>query len=161
MIKYKRNIIGNGYYSLNVFECPKDIILFAANAGSNHVTIENYLHYCNFDSVGLFIKEGDIKITPKILKYDIDFKISRAEFIALIKIWDRQGCYAIFHEKEMVKFKATNLEDLARYKALDNFDWTLELAIPSSASDGWAQITSPKKSLIDEIEQKIKTYINE
>lgn len=95
-------------------------------------------------------------IHPLTLRYDIDFRLTRDEFIALLAIWNVKGCYAVFHEDSTIPFKITSLAETARYKALDNFKWTIELAVPDSASDGWSKITSPNASLIDRIESLLK-----
>jgi hypothetical protein len=93
-----------------------------------------------------------------VTRFDIDFSISKNEFIQFIDVWDEQGCYAVFHEAASLKFKATDLAVGPRYRALDNFGWTLELSIPGSASDGWGQIASPNKQNIDKIEDQLKNF---
>ncbi len=104
------------------------------------------------------LKIGDVKVLPTILKYEVDFMVTREQFIDLSVFWDKQGCYAIFHDSDTLRFKATDLDEKVRYKVLDNFGWTLELAIPGSASSGWGQITSPSSTLIDQIENQIRNY---
>jgi hypothetical protein len=80
----------------------------------------------------------------------------KTAFISLEHLWDSQGCYAVFHEAPEVKFRMSDLDENRRYRALDNFKWNLELAIPDSASDGWGRITSPNKAIIDTIERQLQ-----
>lgn len=156
MIEYKRITISDQYFAVQIFECPLDVILFAAGLGSENVTIENHSHFKNPNSLTINIKHDTLTIQPKLNYFFVDFQISKSEFLILKDMWDTQGCYAIFHESERLKFKATDLSEHSRYKALDNFKWTLEIGIPDSASDGWGQIVSPNLHIIDEIEQYIK-----
>ena len=156
MTQFRRTLIHNKYHSLDIFECPSDIIQLCAEIGSSYVTIENYTHFRKEESVQLAINAENVSIHPLALRYDIDFRLTRDEFIALLAIWNVKGCYAVFHEDSNIPFKITSLAETARYKALDNFTWTIELAAPDSASDGWSKITSPNASLIDRIETLLK-----
>ena len=156
MIEYKRSTILDKYFLINVFECPIDILIFAAKLGLSNVTIENFRHNRNPNSLMLHIKTNNLTIEPKLKQFLTDFQITNLEFNDLKDIWDTQGCYAVFHESNELKFKATDLNEFSRYKALDNFKWNLEIAIPDSASDGWGQIASPDRNLIDKIEIHIQ-----
>ena len=144
------------YFLINVFECPIDIVIFAAKLGLSNVTIENFRQNRNPNSLTLHIKTNNLTIEPKLKQFLTDFQITNLEFNDLKDIWDTQGCYAVFHESDELKFKATDLNEFSRYKALDNFKWNLEIAIPDSASDGWGQIASPDRNLIDKIEIHIQ-----
>ncbi len=152
METFKRTCIKDKYHQIEIFECPTELILFAADLGSENVTVENYNHNGNKDILSLQINNGDKLIKPKLKRYNIDFQITKQDFKNLASVWHSNGCYAIFHDSNELKFKATDIEDNSRYKILDNFNWTLEIAIPGSASDGWGAITSPYKSTIDSIE---------
>ncbi|PZV78665.1 hypothetical protein CLV31_11694 [Algoriphagus aquaeductus] len=44
----------------------------------------------------------------------------------------------------------------AKYRALDNFGWNLEIAMPDGTSGEWTQIVSPDSELIDQIERLIQ-----
>lgn len=156
MIEYKRTTILGKYFSIQLFECPIEIVLFAATFGSKNVTIENYRHYRNPNSMSVLMKQGNLTIVPRLKQFLADFQISNAEFVALKNTWDTQGCYAVFHESDNIKFKAIDLNEHARYKALDHFKWTLEIFIPDSASDGWGRIVSPDQYIIDQIESYIQ-----
>ena len=154
MIEYKRTTISDKYFAIQIFECPVSIIMFAATLGTNNVTIENYR---NPISLSVIINNNNLRIEPILKQFLADFQISKSDFLSLKEIWDTQGCYAVFHDSHEIKFRLTDLSELPRYKALDNFKWTLEIAIPDSASDGWGQITSPDQSIIDKIEIQIQT----
>jgi hypothetical protein len=158
MESYKRRDLNGRYYQLEIFECHKEIILLAAQLGSENVTIENFSHYGRDHAAFRFeILSGNLSLTPLLKKFDIDMAISRIDFLKFIDVWDEQGCYAVFHDIAPLKFKATDLPESQRYQALQNFDWTVEVAVPGSASDGWAKITSPNRQIIDKIEQELNT----
>ena len=153
-IEYQRKLISNKYYQLEIHNIPTELIKYAAVKGYNLVTIENFSHYYFPELAKLTLDTGSVLIRPTLKTFNFDFQLSNTEFLNLVDVWNKQGCYAIFHNKP-IKFKATDLLDAARYRALDNFDWNLEIAVPSGASDGLGQITSPDKTLIDKIEQEI------
>lgn len=155
MIEYKRIKILDKYFAIQIFECPIDVIMLAASLASKNVIIENYKHYRKPNSLTILIKDGNLTIEPRLKQLLADFQISNSDFISLKNIWDTQGCYAVFHDSDDIKFKVTELNEFSRYKALDNFKWTLEIAIPDSASDGWGQIVSPDQNIIDKIESHI------
>jgi len=156
MTHYRRTLIQNKYHSLDIFECPNEIILLCAELGSSFVTIENYTHFRKEGSLNITLISRNISVNPIALRYDFDFLLTRDEFVALHPIWNANGCYALFHEESNIPFKISSLTEAARYNALNNFMWTLELAVPDSASDGWSRITSPKASLIESIESLLK-----
>jgi hypothetical protein len=160
MVEYKRKNISDKYFAIQIFECPIDIVILAATLGGKNVTIENYSHNRNLSSVSISIRNNNLTITPSLKCFLADFQITKADFILLEEIWDKQGCYAIFHDNDEIKFKATDLNEYSRYNALDNSKWTLEISIPDAASDGWGQITSPQRTIIDEIERHIKNNYN-
>jgi hypothetical protein len=153
-VNYKRSLIKNKYHALEVHNISIELIVFAARLGFNCVTVENFSHYYFPKITNLTLENGNQLINPKLKQFTFDLEISKNEFLSLKEVWNKQGCFAIFHNKP-IKFKVTDLDSAARYKALDNFDWNLELAVPSGASDGCGQITSPDKLIIDELEQKI------
>jgi hypothetical protein len=159
MEKYRRRDLNDRYYLLEVFECPKEIILFAAQLGSENVTIENFTHHGRHRAEFQFgINSKGLSLSPTLKAFNVDFSITKSEFLQIIDVWDEQGCYALFHETGCLKFKATDLPEGQRYQALENFGWTLEIAIPGSASDGWGQITSPNKQIIDKIDDQLKNF---
>ena len=147
------------YFLLEVFECPKEIILFAAQLGSENVTIENFSHHGRHRAEFQFeIRSKGLSVSPFLKAFYIDFSITNSEFLHFIDIWDEQGCYAVFHDIAPLRFKMTDLREEQRYRALENFGWTIEIAIPGSGSDGWGQITSPNKKLIEKIENQLKNF---
>ncbi|SHJ16632.1 hypothetical protein SAMN02745146_2499 [Hymenobacter daecheongensis DSM 21074] len=152
-----QNTIAGRYFTLEVFECPRETIRLAASLGFDNVTVENFTHYRNPESIQATVQSGPL-VKPLVLKsFRLDFTTTRADFLDLIDLWDSQGCYAVFHKSATLKFKATDLVPTARYRALDNFGWNLELAVPDSASDGRALITSPDPTIIDQIEAQLKS----
>ncbi|MCG2618017.1 hypothetical protein LZZ85_27185 [Terrimonas sp. NA20] len=159
MGSYKRRDLNDRYYQLEIFECPKEIILFAAGLGSDNVTIENFSHYGRKRADFRFeILTGELSLNPLLKKFDVDISITRIDFLRFIDVWDEQGCYAVFHDITPLKFKATDLPESQRYPALLNFGWTVEVAVPGAASDGWAKITSPNKKIIEQIEQELNIF---
>lgn len=157
-LDYHRKLIADRYHVIEILDCPIEIALFAADLSSDNVTIENVRNDNRQKDVTMILQVDNLKVSPTLLKYQADFLISKAQFIALGALWDKQGCYAVFHDLDTLKFKATDLDDKLRYAVLDKFGWTLELAIPGPASSGWGQITSPVSTLIDKIESRIKNY---
>ena len=159
MEKYRRRDLNGSYFLLEVFECPKEIILFAAQLGSDNVTIENFTHFGRHRAEFRFeIGFKGLSLSPSLKTFAIDFSITKSEFLQFFDVWDEQGCYAVFHDSSSLKFKATDLPENQRYRALENFGWTIEIAIPSSASDGWGQIASPNRHTIDKIEAQLLKF---
>ncbi|WP_216726598.1 hypothetical protein [Hymenobacter siberiensis] len=157
MVEYKRASILDKYFAIQIFECPIDIVMLAATLASNNVTIENYRHHRNPNSLKILINNNNLTIKPRLKHFLADFQINKADFISLKEIWDTQGCYAVFHDSDEIKFRTTDLNEFSRYRALDNFKWTLEIAIPDSASDSWGQMVSPHQNIIDKIESHIQS----
>jgi hypothetical protein len=148
--------IEDRYWGVEIFECPSTIMLAAVRLGFEYVTIENFRHYRNWKNVTIeLVSPQGERITPTVSRFDFDFQITKDEFLRMETLWNSQGCYAVFHREQPIKFKITHLEGIKRYRALDNFQWNLELAIPDSASDGWGRIVSPDKRLIDIVIQEI------
>ncbi len=154
--EYSRTILANKYHSLKIWECPIDIMMKAAELASENVTIENVSHYERQPEISMLFTMGDVRVQPTVTRFDVDLAMSKAEFLSLANYWDRNGCFAIFHERTPLKLKASNLEDLPRWRALDNFGWTLELSIPGPSSSGWGWISSPSSGLIDKLEEWLK-----
>jgi|GEM_PF-1881346 len=159
MEKYRRRDLNDQCFLLEVFECPKEVIQFAAQVGSENVTIENFTHYSRQRAEFDFgIRSNGLSLSPSLIRFDIDFTITKSEFLQFIEVWDEQGCYALFHDNTPLKVKATKLPENQRYRVLKNFGWTIEMSIPGSASDGWARLASPNKLTIDKIEEQLKGF---
>jgi hypothetical protein len=152
--EFKISQISTKYHAIRIHACPVEIIRFAAFAGCEYVSVENFTHFRNPDIASLTLQHGDYRISPHLSAFSLDFRISNPEFIALMGVWDRQGCYAVFHSAPALKFRASDLSSPARYHALDHFGWSLEIIMPDSASGDWTQCCSPDKSLIDRIAQR-------
>ncbi len=160
MIKYQRTILQDKYHVIEIFECPTELMMYAAGLGAENITVENYNQYGKESQAAFHINCENKIIMPKLSRYNVDFQISKSEFFDLTSLWHASGCYAVFcsNDKDM-PFKVSELSGVSRYSALDNFQWTLELAIPGSASDGWGHIASPDKNIIDKIEEQINNLI--
>ncbi len=78
-----------------------------------------------------------------------DVALRREDFLDLLPYWDRNGVYAVFSTRGPIKFRATELAADARYLALKNFDWSLELAIPDGSGGDWGHIAAPDPKTID------------
>ncbi len=92
--RYYRNDSGS-YYQLVIFECPLNVIEFAANFGNAQVTIENFIA-----SGSKIILEGlanMMLVEAEIKQSCIDFQVSRELFFNLLSLLDKNGCYAVFH----------------------------------------------------------------
>lgn len=160
MEKYRKKDSNNKYFLLEVFECPKEIILFAAQLGSEHVTIENFSNYGRQRAeFGFQVHSKGLSLTPSLKRFNLDFSITKTEFLQFIDVWEEQGFYAVFHKTAPLKFKATDLPEGQRYRALEHFGWTIEISIPGSASDGWGHIASPDKQIIEKIEEQLKNIL--
>jgi hypothetical protein len=156
MTPHRRYILSDRYYAIDVLECPIHIIMTAASMGAINVTIENFRNHRNPEAVSVTINYAAQMLHPPVKNLQMDFQLTKTAFISLEHLWDSQGCYAVFHEAPEVKFRMSDLDENRRYRALDNFKWNLELAIPDSASDGWGRITSPNKEIIDTIERQLQ-----
>ena len=99
MAKYKRRDLNGKYFLLEVFECPKKIILFSAQLASDNVTMENFTHFGRQRAEFRFqLHSNGLSLTPSLTSFDLDFSITKAEFLQFINVWDEQGCYALFHD---------------------------------------------------------------
>lgn len=156
-MEYKRSVIDDRYFTLEIFECPAAVMLWAAQLSSGQVTIENFTHY-GWNQVGFRfeIQAKNLSVTPALQRFDLVFTITKDEFLQLTDLWDQQGCYAVFHTAPSLKLKASDLPESQRYRVLDNFGWMLEMVIPGPASDGWGRFASPDRQLIDSIEEQLK-----
>lgn len=157
MEQFKRKVINDRYFMMEIFECPTGILLSAARLGSGQVTIENFTHY-GWQQVGFRfeIQSKSLSVIPALQRFDITFVITKDEFFQLADLWDQQGCYAVFHNAPLLKFKASDLPEPQRYRALDNFGWTLEMVIAGPASDGWSYLVSPHREILDRIEEELR-----
>lgn len=162
MEKFKRIIIDQRYHRIELLEYDINIITYAAGFGNNCVTIENFYHYGR--SLGEFefvLRYKDFSITRSLKRFDIDFELDKSEFLQLTDLWNQQGCNALFHQQPGLKFRAKELQESKRYRALENFEWNLEIIVPGSGSSGEAQITSTEKSIIDKIEEQLQLYFKQ
>jgi hypothetical protein len=68
-----------------------------------------------------------------------DTTLAASEFTALLPLWNRVGVYAVSGSRPLA-FRASDLAGAGRYRALANFDWQIELAIPGPAGPHWGSI---------------------
>jgi hypothetical protein len=153
MKNIKRGIIQNQFFFIEIHECPIEVILFAAESGARNVTIENYRNHRNPEAVKLQILANGNQIAPGLKNLQADFSITQSQFASLADIWNSQGVYAVFHEADVLKFRASDLDDASRYKALLNFQWNLEIAVPDGSSGDWTRIVSPQEHIINRVAQ--------
>nr|WP_287939902.1 hypothetical protein [Algoriphagus sp.] len=156
MIAYTRSTIFKNYFSLEIEDCPIDVLLHAASLGANQVTVINFRLPRDPNSLSIQINSGDRMVHPTLRSLVANLELEKADFLALKAIWDVQGCYALFHEKTPIKIRVTDLMEGEKYRALDNFGWNLEIAMPDGTSGEWTQIVSPDSELIDQIERLIQ-----
>jgi predicted amidohydrolase len=81
-----------------------------------------------------------------------DVTLSNAEFVKNHEFWNRNGVYAVFASQTPLGFRASELNGIARYRALENYDFTLEFGLAGPSSDGVSVIVSPEGSIIDQAE---------
>lgn len=162
MEKFDRTIIDHKYHRIVLFEYDIHVIAFAAGFGNQWVSVENFYHYGrSLGEYEFILRYKDLEIQQPLKRFDIDFEISKTQFLALTDIWNQQGCNAIFHHKPGLKFNTKDLPEQQRYRALENFEWNLEILVPGSGSSGEAQITSTEESIIDKIEERLQLYFNQ
>lgn len=156
MNKIEQKIINNQFHVLNIYRCELKVILYAANLGYENVTIENYRvsRNNNWDSLKIQLKK-DLSIENYLCRdISMDLCISKEKFLSLDKIWNTQGVYAIFSKISPIRFRCCELEDIARYNALKNFEWNLEIIAPDSSGGDWSTFTSSDKEIIESIKLK-------
>jgi hypothetical protein len=142
----------NGLHSLEIYQCPIEVLAALARAAAVDVTVENIrpIREWNkwFESKqSLF---PDAPSGRRLLRNaTFDAALKNEEFLALMPYWDRMGVYALFTERSPIAFQASSLEPPARYKALANFGFVLEFALGDGSGSEWSGIVSPRSELID------------
>lgn len=137
-----------------LYECPRSILELAIELARGVVTVENFRPV---EARGVWVEmemqlhPGDVLRTHTISAASFDVFMTKAEFSRHLELWDRRGVYAVFTERGPVKFRASELDPAARYRALRNFGWTLELAIPGPSGGEWGTISSPDRAILDPI----------
>ncbi len=136
---------------LHVFECPISLIRAAVELSEGDATVEN-LHpnrTAEWFPLEMQLFPGNDVARRTVRWASFDVALRREDFLDLLPYWDQNGVYAVFSTFGPIKFRATGLEADARYLALKNFDWSLELAIPGPSGGEWGHIASPDPKKID------------
>lgn len=152
MFELNRDCLQNKYHRLSVKYCPYQSILQAVKLGEEIVTVENYNADATNDTpkvMNFGLKDNPLfEINVRSLSCNFDTK--REYFLKMLEGLNEPGFYAVFHKKPL-KLTATTLDDIPRYRALDNFGWNLEISTPNNSIE-YAFFASPDKDLIDKIE---------
>ena len=150
-MKWRRST-HDGLHSLEIYDCRIDVLEAVARAAGVDVTVENVrpVREWNrwFESMQTIDPDRPAG-RHRVRNETFDVALTNAEFLELMRFWDRHGVYAVFTERSPIAFQASELEPPARYKALANFGFVLELAIPGSSGDGWGGIVTPRAEIAD------------
>ncbi|RYY95038.1 MAG: hypothetical protein EOO11_16660 [Chitinophagaceae bacterium] len=136
-------------WAIDIPDCPKELLLQVAAWGRGTVTVENLLHWGR--DLPLSLHLGHEGLRPGLLRYSLDLELPHADFLRWLPELEGGGLYAVWHDRAPLKVKATDLDGPARYRALRNFGWTLELSIAAPASDGVSRIAAPDRALIERV----------
>ena len=138
---------------LHIHDCPSELIRRASEAASGLVVVENLHPNLTTDWAEFTVQLSSSQPAGEytVRSYSLDVQLELPEFLRYMDLWDRNGLYAVFVSRP-VPFRASDLPDVERYRALDNFQWSLELAIPGPSGPDWGTISSPNASLIDALE---------
>lgn len=137
-----------------LYECPLSIVGLALELASGHATVENFRptrHRGEWLDLTMQLYAGDDVRMHSISAASLDVFMTREEFRHHLRFWDQEGVYAVFTQRDPLKFRASDLEPPGRYRALQNYGWSLELAIPGPSGGEWGTITSPDSWLIEQI----------
>ena len=151
MEKFRKEHVSDICSLLHVHECPISLVQFAAGLSEGSATVEN-LHPgrgADWFALDMQLFPGSDVARRTVRWVSLDVTLSRETFLDCIPFWDQNGVYAVFARSGPLKFRATHLKGAARYKALKNFDWTLELAIPGPSGGEWGHIASPDPQMIN------------
>lgn len=154
MERFRREGKPGAYEALAVHECPLSLIELSIELASDFVTVENVRPTRDpreWVDLSLQLYPEDAVRTHSVRSAAFDLAMSREEFRRHLPFWDAHGVYAVFTRRGPLGFRATDLEEPARYHALRNYDWTLELAIPGSSGGDWGHIASPDPAIIQRI----------
>jgi hypothetical protein len=153
MEKFRREFIGKDCSVLYVYECPVSLIRAAVEISEGDATIENFHPNRTLEwhsiRMQLFPQED---VVPQVVRsVCLDVSLSREEFLGHLDFWNGNGVYAVFARSGPIKFRASDMQGIARYRALKNFHWSIELAIPGPSSGPWGHIASPDRAVIDSL----------
>lgn len=165
MDRYRREAEPGLYEALAVYECPLSLIERSIELASDFVTVENLRPARDpgeWVDLSLQLYPGDAARTHRVRNAVLDLTTTREEFRRHLAFWDLHGVYAVFTRRGPLGFRATDLEEPGRYRALRNYDWTLELAIPGPSGGEWGRIASPDPAIIQQVQDAAEIcYRNE
>jgi hypothetical protein len=137
--QYRFEPIPSGGTVVHCFECPLELMIFAATLMTGVVTLENVRVQPNTDWFSTEIIAGKEMRFNRLRNLVFDATVAAAEFVALVPHWSRVGVYAVSGSREL-GFRASDLDFPGRYRALANFGWQIELAIPGPSGPHWGSI---------------------
>lgn len=154
MNRYRREEEPGLYHALEVYECPPPLMELSIALASDFVCIENVRPTRaagEWTDLRLQMHADDPVSRYSVRNAVFDLSMTRDEFRHHLRFWDRNGVYAVFTRRGPLAFRATDLQGPARYRAMRNFDWTLELAIPGPSGGEWGRIASPDPAIIQQV----------
>ena len=146
----RREILVERYHVLHVHDCPIELVHAATNLVSGMFVVEN-IRPIRSNDWDAFTTQLDHDIAPSNLNvrnFSLDVQMDRSQFSLYTELWNRTGVYAVAISTP-IPFRATDLDPIPRFKALDNFDWSLEISIPGPSGPDWGTFTSPDANLIE------------
>ncbi len=151
-MKTRRETVAGSYHVLHAHDCPTEMILQAAQLATGPFVVENIhpIQTNDWERFTVQLTPADAATELTVRSYSLDAKMELPEFTLYADLWDRNGVYAVA-VTPAIPFRASELDDLPRFRALDNFAWTLEIAIPGPSGPDWGTFTSPDISLIDRL----------
>jgi len=158
MIKHRLEIV-EGLHIAHFYDCPITLVEAAAQMAGPQATVENFrpirpvAGVQGWAALQLQLAPDSEISLRNVRSLCLDISLSNAEFISLSPLWNQRGVYALFTERGPLAFRASNFDDARRYKALQNYGWTLEIAIPDGTSH-WGRFVSPNKELINRLAEK-------
>jgi hypothetical protein len=155
MDRYRREDVPGAYAALAVYECPLSLIERSIELASGFVTVENFRPARDpgeWIGLSLQLYPDDAARTHRVRSAVLDLAMTREEFRRHLPFWDVHGVYAVFTRRGPLGFRATDLGEPARYRALRNYDWTLEQAIPGPSGGEWGRISSPDPAVIQQLQ---------
>ena len=154
MDRYRKEAEPGLYEALAVHECPLSLIELSIELASDFVTVEN-LRPTRFPGewveLSIQLYPDEAARTHSVRNAVLDVSMTREEFRRHLRFWDQHGVYAVFTRRGPLAFRATDLDEPARYRALRNYGWTLELAIPGPSGGEWGRISSPDPAVIRQL----------
>lgn len=148
----EREIVSGRYHRLTILDCPIGVLEALAREIGFDVTVENVrpVRASNewFESrqaLAPGTREGRFRIRNAMF----DTAMTNAEFLEHLPFWDQNGVFAVFSERSPIAFRASDLPEPARHRALDNFGGWLCFALAGPTTDGTSVVVSPRAELLD------------